>query len=146
MARVAGKDGADPHFRNARLNNFVCNVFSDHFIFADDHFTGFRMAHRFVRIAADKPFFQLDDDLGAIRQCACQNAAVGAAILFADDDILRHIDETSRQISRVGRFERRIRQPFSGAVRRDKVLQYCQPFAERRFDRQFDDPAGRVGH
>ena len=63
-----------------------------------------------------------------------------------DDDILRHIDQPSGQIARIGGLQRRIRQSFARAVRRNEVLQHGQAFAEIGRDRSFDDFARRFGH
>ena len=70
----------------------------------------------------------------------------GAAIVFGDDHVLRHVDQTPRQVTGVGRLERGIRQTLARAVRRDEVLQHVEAFAEVRRDRGFDDFARRLGH
>ena len=63
-----------------------------------------------------------------------------------DDDILRHIDQPPRQVSRIGRLQRRIRQSFARAVRGNEVLQHGQSFTEIGRDRRFDDFARWLGH
>ena len=63
-----------------------------------------------------------------------------------DDDVLRHVDETARQVARVGGLERRVGQTLARAVRRDEVLQHREAFTEVRRDRRLDDFARRLGH
>ena len=69
-----------------------------------------------------------------------------AAVLLGDDDVLRHVDETAREVAGVGRLERRVGETLAGAVRRDEVLQHRQAFAEVRGDRRLDDLARGLGH
>ena len=53
-----------------------------------------------------------------------------AAILEADDRILRHIHKAAREVAGVRGAERRVGQAFSGAVRRDEVFQNIDAFFE----------------
>ena len=68
-----------------------------------------------------------------------RQAAERAAVLFADDHVLRYVDQTTRQVTGVGRLQCGIGQTFTGTVRRDEVLQYRQTLFEVRKDRVFDD-------
>src|SRR5437763_8365463 len=72
------------------------------------------------------------------------DAPLGAAIGFANDDVLRDVDETPGQVSGVRRAERPVCESLARAVGRDEVLQHRQPFAEIRFDRPRDNVALRV--
>ena len=69
-----------------------------------------------------------------------------AAVVLDDDQVLRHVDEAARQVARVRRLQRRVRQALAGAVGGDEVLQDVQAFAEVRRDRRLDDRAVRLGH
>ena len=61
------------------------------------------------------------------------------AILFGDDYILSYIDQTTGQITGIGRLQCGIGQTFTGTVGRDEVLQHGQTLLEVRKDRVFDD-------
>src|SRR6185437_11450062 len=74
------------------------------------------------------------------------NAVHGAAIVFADDNVLRHVHQAAGQVAGVGGLERRIRQALAGAVGGNEVLQHRQPFAEIGGNRGLDDFARRLGH
>ena len=68
------------------------------------------------------------------------------AVLLTDDHVLRDVDETPRQVARVGGAERRVGEPLAGAVGRDEVLEHRQAFHEVRLDRTLDDLALRIRH
>src|SRR5204862_6363886 len=69
----------------------------------------------------------------------------GAAILLADGDVLRDVDETTREVAGVGRLERGVGQTLTGAVGRDEVLEHGETFTEVRLDGAFDDFADAAG-
>jgi hypothetical protein len=71
---------------------------------------------------------------------------VGAAIDLGDDRVLRHVDETARQIARVRGLQRRVGQTLAGAVGRVEVFENVEAFLEVRDDRALDDLARRLGH
>src|SRR5690606_17949346 len=73
-------------------------------------------------------------------------AALGAAVLLADDDVLGHVHETTREVARVGGPQSGVRQTLAGAVRRDEVLEDGQALAVVGLDRARDDLALRVRH
>ena len=71
---------------------------------------------------------------------------VGAAVLLADDHVLRHVHQTTGQVTRVGGTQRGVGQTLAGTVRGDEVLQHGQALAVAGLDRPRDDLALRVGH
>ena len=71
---------------------------------------------------------------------------LGAAVLLADDHVLGDVDETTRQVARVGRAQRRVGEALAGAVGRDEELEHREALDEARLDRPLDDLALRVGH
>ena len=74
------------------------------------------------------------------------DALVGAAVLLADDDVLRDVDETAGQVTGVGGVAGRVDQALTGAVGGDEVLQRLEALAEVGLDGQVDGVAGHVGH
>src|ERR1022692_1006140 len=83
-------------------------------------------AHNAVAQRLDN-FTGFDDSLDV-------NAVHRTAVVLADDDVLRHIDEPASEVAGIRRLERRIGQALAGAVRRDEVFQHRQPLAEVRRD------------
>ena len=59
-------------------------------------------------------------------------AAVGAAVVLADDDVLRDVHQTTGQVTRVGGTQRGVGQTLAGTVRGDEVLEHRQALAEVR--------------
>ena len=86
------------------------------------------------------------DDFAGFDDRLHVNAFRGAAIVLADDHVLRHVHQAARQVARIGRLQRGIGQTLAGAVRRDEVLQHVEAFAEVGRDRGFDNFARRLGH
>src|SRR5580765_1209251 len=75
-----------------------------------------------------------------------RQAALGAAVVLTDDDVLRHVDEAPGQVAGVGRPQRGVGQTLAGTVRGDEELEHRQALAEVRADRSRDDVALGVGH
>ena len=59
-------------------------------------------------------------------------AVIGAAIEFGDDRVLGDVDQTTGQVARVRRLQRRVRETLAGAVGRVEVLETVQAFLEVR--------------
>ncbi len=88
-----------------------------------------------IRRAVGAALGEVDDD-----------AALGAAVVLADDDVLRDVHQTTGQVARVGGTQRGVRQTLAGAVGVDEVLQHRQALAEGGLDRTRDELALGVGH
>src|SRR5687768_3395254 len=75
------------------------------------------------------------------------NAFGCAAVDFANDYILRNVDQSTREVARVSGPKGGIRESLAGTVRRNEVLENAKPLMEVRSDRQvFDDVAEGIGH
>ena len=98
------------------------------------------------RGAAQDAGGQRGDDLAGIDDRAHADAVVGAAIALVDDEVLRHVDEATRQIARVRGLQRRVGETLAGAVGGVEVLEHVEAFLEVRDDRRLDDLARRLGH
>ena len=74
------------------------------------------------------------------------DAELGAAIVLRDDAVLRHVDQTTRQVAGVRGLQRGVREALAGAVGRVEVFEHRQAFLEVGNDRRLDDLARRLGH
>ena len=74
------------------------------------------------------------------------DAALGLAIVLAHDDVLRHVDQTTGQVTRVRGTKRGVGQTLTSTVRVDEVLQHGQALPEGRLDRARDELTLRVRH
>ena len=146
VAGFAGQRRAHFHFVHTGRFKQVDHVFGEHFARLGHHFAGFGVQHIFGRAAAQNPLAQAFQHLAALHNGAHVLAVVGAAIVFLDNQILRHIDQTTGQVARVGGFQRRIGQTFTRTVGRNEVLQYVQTLAEVGGNRRLDNGAVRLGH
>src|SRR5262249_26847762 len=88
----------------------------------------------------------LDHDLVAFGDRLHVDSADGFAIRIADDNVLRDVDQTAGEVSRVGCLEGCVYKTLTGAVTGDDVLSHVQAFAEIGFNRQVDDLTLRVSH
>ena len=145
-ARRARQHRAHLHLLDARILNRGREIFVDLLVRLDDGVAAERIHQPLERDAADDAIAQRLDDLAAFDDRPRLDAVERAAIRLGDDDVLRHVDETARQVSRVRRLQRRVRKTLARAVRRDEVLQHGEPFAEVRRDRRLDDLARRLRH
>ena len=68
-----------------------------------------------------------------------RQAAQRAAILLVDDHVLRHIHQTARQVTCVGRLQGGVGKTLTGAVGRNEVLQHRKSLLEVRENRVLDD-------
>src|SRR4029077_9027420 len=74
-----------------------------------------------------------------------EDAVLVSAVLETDDDVLRDVHETPREVAGVRGADGRVGETLAATVRRDEVLENGEALAEVRTDRQVDDPALRVG-
>ena len=143
---LAGQHGPDLHLLDTGRLDIGRQGFRYLLVHSKDGFPGERVFDVFQRDSSNDTVAQRLDDFPALDDGGHIDAVERIAVHRGDDDILRHIDQPSRQIARIGGLERRIRQPFACAVRGNEVLQHRQSFTEIGRDRRFDDFARRLGH
>ncbi len=114
----AGEDGADLNLFNAAGYDGFGLIIADHGVAFDDDLTGLRIDDVVHRIAARDTVIEGLDDfvLSGVADFTNHEAMVAVAVLFADDDVLRDVDETTGEVARVRGLKRGIRGAFTGAV------------------------------
>src|SRR5690606_24166457 len=112
----------------------------------DYHFAAAGLDHIFRHHPTENAIAEGLDDIAAGDDRSHAQPLVSAAVVLGDDEILRHVDQATGQITRVRSFQGSIGQAFTRAVRRDEVLEYVQAFAEVCSDRRFDDRAVGLRH
>ena len=145
-AAGAGQHRTDADLLDAAFLDRLGLLLVDVVVDVDDHAAAERVEDLLERDAADDAVAQRLDDLAALDDRPRLDAVHRAAIDLVDDDVLRDVDETARQVARVGGLERRVGQTLAGAVRGDEVLHDREAFTEVRGDRRLDDLARRLGH
>ncbi len=139
--RRADADGFDVQILDLRRNDF-----RDDLAFANDRLIRDRVDDRIARTAANDRFAERHVDLFALVDRGLADAVLRAAIVLADDDILRHVGELAGEVSGVGSLESRIRQALTSTVGRGEILEHREAFAEVGLDGRFHDLAGGTRH
>ena len=70
----------------------------------------------------------------------------GAAVLFADDDILGHVHQSPGQVTGVGRPQGGIRESLAGTVGGDEELEHAHALHQARLDRALHGLTLRIQH
>ena len=146
VARLAGQCRAHLHHVDAGILDRVGLLFADKLPVRDQNGLVGRMEDIALRCPAEQAFRQRDDDISAFDDRAEIDAPVGAAILFVDDAVLSHVDQTPGQITGICRLQCRIRQALASTVCRVEIFEDRKPFLEVGNDRRLDDLARRLGH
>ena len=74
------------------------------------------------------------------------HAEARAAVVLADDQLLRDVDETAGQVAGVGGTQSGVDEALAGARRGDEVLERLEALTEVLLDRARDHVTTRVGH
>src|ERR1022692_4956799 len=143
--RFAGQHRADFHALDTGCLNRYREFFGDLVIDVGDD-VAVIVFDLLERYASDDAVAQGFDDLAGFHDTLHVDAVDRAAVVLADDDVLRNVDQAASQVTGIRRLERRIGQTLAGAVGRDEVFQHRQSFTEVRRDGRLDDFAGRLGH
>src|SRR5690606_24509144 len=85
-------------------------------------------------------------DVAAFHDRGHGQAFDGAAVDLGDHHVLRHVDQTTGQVTGVRRLQRGIGQTLTGTVGGVEVLLHVQAFTEVRLDGRLDDRAIRTRH
>ena len=117
----AREHGANFHALDAGRLNRIGQLFGDFLVDLDDHvaFVVFDLLERDA--AHDAVAQRLDFDAGFENRFDV-NSVGRAAVEFVNDHVLRHVDETAREVAGIGGLERRIGQTLTSAVRGDEVF------------------------
>ncbi len=122
-ARLAGHDAADLDFLNAVLLEHLGIIGHEHMVGVEEHLTGLGRHDGLGRVAAVDALAEALDLLSLVEHGAGHDAVGRAAVGLADDDILRNVDQTARQVTGVGSTQCGIGQALTSASGRDEVLE-----------------------
>ena len=86
------------------------------------------MNNVFLNGTAQNTFTDGNDNVTAVNNRTDDNAALGAAVGFGNDNVLSNVNQTTGQITGVSGLQGRIRQTFTGTVGRIEVFQHRQAF------------------
>ncbi len=148
VAGVAVDDCSDLNGFYARSNDLLDHSLCEHHIVVCDHFAGVRIDNGPHRESADKSVLKALERLcsRAVRDGSDPCAVRSVALLLADDDLLRYIDQTSGEVSGVSRTQSGIGKRFTGASCTHEVFEYLHALTEVRFDRDLHRLTVRSKH
>src|SRR5262249_1315467 len=115
--RLTRENRPDLDAIDARVLDDPDLLLGDFLVCRDQHLARVGIDDVLERDTAQDAVAQLLDDLAAFDERGHLDAFHGSAVEVRDDRVLRHVDQTPRQVARVGRLERRVGQTLAGAVR-----------------------------
>jgi len=147
VARGAGDRRTDLHLVDAFLLDLAHQLLVEQRACRDQHLVlGTGLEDVLDDHSAEHALAEALDDVATLDQRVHGQAVLGAAVDFRDHEVLRHVDQATREVARVRGLQRGVREALAGAVGRDEVLQHVETFTEVRRDRRLDDRAVGLGH
>ena len=146
VACAALEDGTDENGFNTGIHDSSSLLLVDHGIVFHENLAGFGMNHVADHVTAHQTVLQRLDYLVAVLDRVNDQTLLGAAILFADDDFLSNVNQTSGQISGVCGLQSGIGQGLTSTTCCNEVLQDVQALTEVGLDRDFHGLTGGSEH
>src|SRR5438874_229977 len=101
-ARFARQSRTDLDLPDPSFLDRVRQIFGALFVLADENVDGEHIVDIFLRHSADDADALRHEDVAAFHARRAGDADELLAVLLGDDEVLRSVDETAREISRVG--------------------------------------------
>src|SRR5690606_38532978 len=146
LAHVAGQWRTDTDRLDPGLFDDVDILFVQQMTLWSDQIASQRMEDIVGSRTAQHTLADGSHNLAGIHDGSHGQATLGAAIGRHDDRVLRHVNQTTGQVTRVRGLQRRIRQTLTGTVGGVEVLENVEAFLEVGRNRGLDDRAVRTGH
>ena len=143
---TAVDNAADLQAGNAGIHDLLCGLVGDHLLTACQQLAGLGIHHVLAGITAGQALRQILNDAVAVGDGFHINALMGAAVLLADNDLLRYIDQAAGQITGVCGTQCGIRQTLTGAAAGLEVFQNVKSLAVIRTNGDFDGLTGGIGN
>ena len=135
----AGQYRTDFNALDWRVFNALCNVLGNFLTAGHNQFASCRMNNIMYGYTTQDTFIQSGNGFIIVLQCRTNQSAERAAVFFINNHIMRYVNQTTGQVSGIGRLQSGIGKTLTGTVGRDKVLQHGQTFLKVRKNRVFDN-------
>ena len=140
---LAGQHRADPDaFHAVLVHQQVGFLVAHHRVAADHDLAGFGIDKVLRQVAAVQTLGERFDHFLAVLDVVDLDPLMGAAVVGADDDVLRHVHQPAGQVTRVGGAQRGVGQALAGAAGGNEVFQHVQAFAVVGADRHLNGAPG----
>ena len=126
------------------VGDALCVILAHHLILAHDKLAGILIDKVVEQIAAGKTLGEADYAALSVEDIVDIRALCAAAVLLADDNILRDIDKTSGKVTRVRGTKCGIGKTFTRTTRRDEVFEYIKTFTVVGSDGDFNRLTCRI--
>ena len=130
LTRLARQHGAHLHLLDAAFLNEFRDLRRNQLAFLGKHVSAFGVKHVLGQGPTFDALANALHHLVVLAKWGDGESAKGVAIFLGDDDILSHVDQTTRQVTSICRLQGRVCKTLSGTVRGDEVLQDGQAFLE----------------
>ena len=138
---LAGENRTDLDALDGRCLDFLDGSFGYLVAGGNDELAGGRIDNIMDADTAENALAEAGHDFVVVLDFGADEAAERSAVLFVDDDVVGHVDQTAGQITGVGGLQGGIGQTLSGTVGRDEILEHTQALLEVRQNRVLDDLA-----
>ena len=124
MLRLTGEHRTNLDTLNRTVLNLLSLGLSNLFTCGTDKFTGDRMYDIVNRYTTQNALIKRRDDFVAILKGCAVETTECAAVFLGDDNVMRYVNQTTRQVTGVGSLQSGIGQTLTGTVGRNKVFQH----------------------
>ncbi len=152
LLRFAGEHGAYLHlFYGGTLDALGCRL-GDFLTLGHDKLIGIGVNDVVDRHASEYALAERRHHFLVVLYFRADKATERAAVLLCDYHVMRHVYQTTRQVTCVGGLKSRVGKTFTRTVRRDEVFQHRKTLLEVCKNRVLDDLAAlcagllRLGH
>ena len=134
-----GQYGTDFNTLNRRVLNLLCNGFGDFLTARNKQLAGCGMNNIMYGYTSQDTFVQRSDGFIVVLQSRTNQPAECAAVFFIDNHIVRHVHQTTGEVSGIRRLQSGIGKTLTGTMGGDEVLQHRQTFLKVGKNRVLDD-------
>ena len=135
LLRLTGEYRADLDLLDGRCLDALSSSFADLFASVDEDFTRRRMDHIVYRDTTEDALIEGSYYFVVVvflRELSSHETTERTTVFFGDDDILRDVYETTREVTSVSRLQSRIGKTLTSTVGRDEVLKHGETLLEVR--------------
>ena len=139
MLRLAGEYRTDLNTLDRAILDFISNALGDFLACCDNQLASDGMDDVVNRYTSEDTLLEGSNHLVVVLELGADKTTQSSAILLANDDVVSNVDQTTGEVTGIGRLEGGIGQTLTGTVRRDKVLEGRHAFLKVGDNRVLDN-------